>query len=526
MSVAEPIANLYLRAAARAELEWRKIKTDCAYFIAQYAWIEDKTAPNKVSRFTLWPGQLQALTVMVTVRLLIVAKARQLGLTWLALWYSVWRMITRPGFTVIAISRTEPDAIELVDFRLAEVMLPRLPPWLIRLKRTAPPGFPGLTWEASKHELTIYHPTDPETGEERLPSRFKALAASEDAGRSVTADLLLLDEWAKQQWAREIWTAAYPTVSAAGTDQQVIGLSTGEKGTLFEDIATAPKQYGFELVFLPWQTDPRRDDAWYQQQKRALPNSYRSEFPATLADAFAVGQGAFFSEWTDAHHQYAGWQPPKAWKRIGGYDPGFAGWACFKWYGVSPEGWVRCYREYYVTETTDVEQAAAIVALSKYPDGSREVIEYVAADSDAWTKNRGTGESTADVFLKAGLRMRQADKTLPGGWWRLHEWLRPLGGEPGTPHSWLTFTGDCAHTIRTYPGCKEAKRNPEDIDAASEHHAQDVDRYVVMSRPRPDSSHAFRPGGLPGQRSPRRRGDDDDDDRDEDGPRRPSFYGR
>lgn len=523
--MAEPISNLYLKAAAQAELEIRRIRNSCAHFIAAYVWIEDKTTPNKVSRFDLWPGQLQVLLVLMACRLVIIAKARQLGLTWLALAYAVWHMINEPGFTVIAISKTEPDAIELVDFRLAEVMLPRLPPWLIRQKRTVPAGYPGLTWEASKHELTIYHPADPETGEERLPSRFKALAASEDAGRSVTADLLLLDEWAKQQWAREIWTAAYPTVSAAGTKQQVIGLSTGEKGTLFEDISLAPEQYGFKLVFLPWQTDPRRDEAWYQQQKRALPNSYRSEFPATLADAFAVGQGAFFSEWSDEHAGYPRWTPPKAWKRIGGYDPGFSGWACFKWYAMHPkEGWLRCYREYYVRKTTDVEQARAIVDMSKYPDDSREVIEYVAADSDAWTANRGTGESTADVFRQHGLNMRQADKTLPVGWMRLHEWLRPLGGEPGTPHAWLTFTPDCAHTIRTYPGCKEARNNPEDIDKATEHHAQDVDRYVVMSRPRPSEATGFLPGGLPGTHRRRPGGDDDDDDNDR--PRRPSFYGR
>jgi hypothetical protein len=481
-------SELLRRAAAKVELEWRRIRASCEYFIRQFVWIENKTAPGGVSRFEIWDGQVRALLLMLTVRMLIVVKARQLGLTWLALAYAVWRMITRAGYTVIAISQTEPDAIELIDFRLATIMLPRLPAWMIRHVPEAPPGWDGLTWEASKHELVIYHPGG-------VPSRFKAKAQSPNAGRSITADLLLLDEWAKQQWAREIWASAYPTVSAPGTDQQVIGLSTGEKNTLFEEIAVTPAQYGFELVFLPWMTDPRRTPEWFEGQKRALPNSYRSEFPATLDDAFAVGQGAFFPEWIEGHYGYPAWQPPKHWKRYGAYDPGMSR-ACFKWYALSPAGWARGYREYYPTHTTDTDQAQAILAMSKYPDGTDEVLEYVVADTDAWSASRGTGKSTAEVFMEHGMPMRQADKDLHNGWRRLHEWLQPMDDHPET-FAWLTFTPDCAHTIRTYPGCKESKTDPDDIDKSSEHHPQDVDRYFIMSRPAIGQGVAVVPGERP-----------------------------
>jgi hypothetical protein len=81
--------------------------------------------------------------------------------------------------------------------------------------------------------------------------------------------------------------------------------------------------------------------------------------------------------------------------------------------------------------------------------------------------------------------MAQATKSLENGWRRLHEWLEPYDGPDGKKTALLTFTGDCANTIRTYPSCEESESNPEDISKKSEHHPQDVDRYFVMSRPEP-----------------------------------------
>src|SRR5690606_38447265 len=112
--------------------------------------------------------------------------ARQLGITWLALSYATWRMLFHPGYTVVAVSVTESEAIELVDFRLKVFIFANLPPWLIQEKKKAPPGWDGLTWESNKHELTVHHPNG-------MISRFLAMSASPNAGRSLTANLLLLD---------------------------------------------------------------------------------------------------------------------------------------------------------------------------------------------------------------------------------------------------------------------------------------------------------------------------------------------
>lgn len=510
-------------AEAAAEVEMRKcrrLKTGCLYFIQNYVHIEDKDIlldpdnPGVARKFILWADQAKTLLLFLTKRLIIILKARQLGLTWLALAYAVWRMLFFPGYTVNALSKKEnPDAKELV--RRIRFILEHLPPWMARERGPdVPKDYPGVVWETSVLKVVIHHPdrvAKDGTRTKQPPSTFQSFSAAPDSGRSFTANLVILDEWAFQPYAEEIWDSAYPTINRP-TGGQVIGLSTGKKGTFFEKVWLMAKTglNRFVTVFLPWWADPRRDQAWYEDTKANMPNTYRREYPATEEDAFAVGEGAFFPEWRPEVHICAEhFEPPKGWPIIGGYDPGFASRACFKWYTVTPEGWLIGFREYYPTQTTDMDQYREIKRRSKYADGTPMRFEYVVADTDAWTKSRDTGVSTAERFGNpypdsdsntdsylaeqaehrefgyVGLPMIKASKDLENGWRRLHEWLKPIQGPDGRLTAKLTFTKDCANTIRTYPACEQSKTNPEDISRDSEHHPQDVDRYVVMSRPEP-----------------------------------------
>lgn len=478
MRVSDRIAEA-LRVVAR---EWQRIKTDCEYFVEHYVRIEDRDSDEIAVPFRLWPKQREALNAFLSQRLVVVLKARQLGLTWLALSYATWRMMTRPGYQVIGLSKTEDDAKELV--RRLRFILRYLPPWMIRLRKGCDPGYVGSTWESSTEMVTIYHPK----GE---PAYFRALPASSDAARSLTANLVIIDEWAFQPFAEEIWSAAYPTINRP-TGGQVIGLSTGKIGTLFEDVVRGARlgQNGFFFVFLPWDADPRRTREWYEATKAAMPNTYRADYPATPEEAFTVGEGAFFAEWDPEIHVPfdADWYPPPHWKIVRVYDPGFVSRACCKWYAISPDGYAVCYREYYPTRVTDAEQAQEIVRLSKAPDGSSEKIAYTVGGLDAWTPNKQTGISTAEVFARHGVPMIKAQTDRENGWRRLHEWLKPFVGPDGKPMALLRFTKACVNTIRTYPALVASKTNPEDLEDGQEDHPQDCDRYFVMSRPSPPIS--------------------------------------
>jgi hypothetical protein len=481
-----------------------RIWNDEEYYITNFVYIEDKTSPEGISLFHLWPEQQRALSMLQKEQFVIALKARQLGLTWLVIVDTLFNMMRVKNYTAIAISkRDDPDAIEL-SLRM-QLVLRHLPDWLIRPKSQGK-GWEGLTWSANDHEVYIYRPD----GE---PSRFMTLPASPDTAHSFTANRVILDEWALHPFAYDIWTGAYPTMNRAGFSGQVIGLSTGRRNTLFEEIWNLAKQgiNRFKTIFLSWRADPRRTQQWYEQTQIDLPNTWRSQYPEREEDAFAVGEGAFFAEWDDLTHVFADhWVPPKGWSIIGGYDAGFAAPACFKWYAITPDGRLKCFREYYPTRVIDRDQAREIIRRSCYDDGNAQDVvirfrnnrhdweeetihvegtpfemEYIAADTDAWVPERGSGESTAEVFIKYGLPMMQATKNLENGWRRLHEWLKPMDGPDGNRTALLTFTRDCANTIRTYPSCEQSEANAEDISKKTEHHAQDVDRYVVMSRPAP-----------------------------------------
>ena len=119
-----------------------------------------------------------------------------------------------------------------------------------------------MTFKASALELTVHY------NDGRPDSIMKGFPSSPSAARSFTADLLIFDEWAFQQFAREIWTSAFPVINRPNGGK-VIGLSTIERGSLFEEIFTDPDN-GFNKIFIPWYADPRRDEKWYEDTKRAL----------------------------------------------------------------------------------------------------------------------------------------------------------------------------------------------------------------------------------------------------------------
>lgn len=497
------LENLAYKAEAKIELMWRKIRSSALYFITEYVKIEDRDNADIAIPFKMWPEQINALGKIITNRLLILLKARQLGLTWEVLAYAGWKLIIRAGYSVVAISKKEkPDAKELV--RRLKFIFQHLPPWICREKGKAPANYTGLLWEATILTFTVHHPG----GE---PSTFQSFCAAEDSGRSFTANLVILDEWAYQEYAKEIWDSAYPLINRPGGGQ-VIGLSSGKKGTFFEkqwDRAVKGES-NFVPIFLGVFSDPRRTKEWLEQTKKDMPNTWRREYPVNSEDAFSVGEGAFFEEWEENVHVIDYFEPPFDWGIYASYDSGFASNACFKWYAVSKDGNAVCFREYYPHKTTDDEQVKEVLRLSCYNDGKKRKISFkslikkeiidievpgtpfkfekVAADTEAWTKSRDFGISTAELFIANGIMMWPADKSIETGWRRLHQWLRPYINQHAEKTALLRFSRNCQNTRRTYPSCESSKKNPEDINKSNEHHPQDCDRYFVMMRPEPTMS--------------------------------------
>ena len=82
------------------EQDWQidellKIHESFSYFLNNYVWIQDKETEMPMP-FRLWESQERILPKILWSILVIIVKARQLGLTWICAAYCFWYVLTKP----------------------------------------------------------------------------------------------------------------------------------------------------------------------------------------------------------------------------------------------------------------------------------------------------------------------------------------------------------------------------------------------------------------------------------------------
>lgn len=248
---------------------------DVATF-ARHAYIQDADGNNVAFKNAGWGWQFQLLALWVVSRLCVVLKARQLGVSWLAAMYALWVAIRRPGQSVLLISRRQDDAEKL----LAKVayIYERLPAWkpyaVVNLRKIT---FPTLGGE------------------------IEALPATENVGRSRTAQLVILDEHAHQPWARKIFLA----IKAVAEKGQILSISSANgQGALHSQLYLAAKAgtNGWKAVFIPFRAHPdRQAPGWRERERASLEQlsdaEFAQEYPANDVEAIiATGRPVFGHE--------------------------------------------------------------------------------------------------------------------------------------------------------------------------------------------------------------------------------------
>ncbi|MBQ9709483.1 MAG: hypothetical protein IJV67_02555 [Clostridia bacterium] len=419
-----------------------------------YCKIEDKDAAGLIVPFKLWDKQRAALDSIKNHRFNIVLKARQLGISWLVIAYAVHLMVTKPGSTVIALSKTQEEAKELV--RRCGVVLGNMP---------------ELVGET---EYEVYAETAKYT-RAGLTSVFKGFPSSPSAARSFTANLIIFDEWAFQQAAREIWTAGLPTINRP-TGGQVIGLSTMKLGTLFEE--SWREGSIFNRIFLPWDTDPRRTPEWYETTKELLGELIKQEYPATPEEALEAPGGVFFHEFRRHIHVVEPFSIPAHWRRYHAIDYGLDMLASL-WAAVDDEGNCYVYREVYQPELIISEAARAMRAVED------EEIYLRYAPPDLWGRANNDGKPRIEHFYDEGFYFQKASADREGGWANLKEWLKVYEDIEGKKTARLKIFANCVNLIRTLGSIARDEKKPNDC-AKEPHeltHAPDALRYLLAQTP-------------------------------------------
>lgn len=225
-----------------------------------------------------------------TIKRYLILKARQLGITLLACAYALWLMLYRPGTNSVAYSYTEDEAKKLVEAA-----------WLM---------FRSLPAELTKH-VTVITPTP---GRAELPSEwirlkhkdgrissFQALPSTKKHGHGSRVTFAIMDEVARQDYAKDIYTAINPAVSRGraklfliSTANGVSNAETGE-GNFFHHLYTTRKEKQLNFLFLPWNLEPSRDEDWYSTVAMALDEVERNQqYPLNENDAFMLSGALYF----------------------------------------------------------------------------------------------------------------------------------------------------------------------------------------------------------------------------------------
>ena len=224
--------------------EYTKCATDPVYFLGKYGIIQHPVR-GKVN-FNLYDFQEKSLQSFMQHDYNIVLKARQLGLSTLTAGYALWMMTFQPDKNILVIATKQETAKNLVT--KVRVMHANLPGWL---KQPC----------VEDNKLSLRY---------KNGSQIKAVASSEESGRSEALSLLIIDEAAFIDKIDTIWGAAQQTLATGG--RALIISTPNGVGNFFHKtwVGAESGTNDFNFINLHWSVHPERGQEWRDEQDKLL----------------------------------------------------------------------------------------------------------------------------------------------------------------------------------------------------------------------------------------------------------------
>ena len=241
---------------------------DPHYFINSYVRIQHPV--RGLIPFRTFDYQDGLITDYRDHRFNIILKARQLGISEVTASYAAWMMLFQRNKNILVMATKADTAKNII--KKVRTALHRIPDWL-RIADIV--GDNKLSLELSNG------------------SQIKAIASSDDAGRSEALSLLIIDEAAFVKNLEELWVGLLPTVTAGGN---IIVLSTPNGvGNKFHSLWTESErgENEFKRTKLMWWVHPERIADLQEDSDRPgfkLSTWYKNELKKTNMSSKEVAQ--------------------------------------------------------------------------------------------------------------------------------------------------------------------------------------------------------------------------------------------
>jgi len=238
-----------------------KCGKDPVHFFNTYVKIQHPT--RGMIPFKTFPFQDDCVQDFIENRFCIVVKGRQLGLSTLTAAYAVWLAIFQKDKNILVIATKLSTAQNFI--KKTKTIVANLPDWLL---------MPQIT-KNNQQIIEFSH-----------GSSIKAIPTSDDAGRSESLSLLIVDEAAFVRDFDTLWTGLYPTISTGG---RAILLSTpngvgGQYYKLYKDAEAQVNE--FKAIRLNWNVHPEHDEAWFKNEtKNMSPRQIAQEYLCDFASS-------------------------------------------------------------------------------------------------------------------------------------------------------------------------------------------------------------------------------------------------
>ncbi len=207
----ELIHHLRVKLSLKHNILIQLAKRDPYVFLTNFCYtLDSHDSQTPIKLFPNRPYLKQLTELWLDNPLIVIAKSRQMLVTWLFVCLYLWLAITRPGSLIFLQSKREEDAIG--NATAATGLLGRTRFVLDRLPENLKPEF-----KATQNKIQF----------PKINSTIWAIPQGPDIIRQHTATGILSDEMAFQYKAEETYTAAIPTIENGG---RFTAISTAHPG--------------------------------------------------------------------------------------------------------------------------------------------------------------------------------------------------------------------------------------------------------------------------------------------------------